>query len=805
MPAAVQPQLDRRVLLVPPTKKDGEVTYSLLTAAGLNCAVCSNLQEVTQEIALGAGALLLTDNVVKLQGIADLLNLLDQQPVWSDLPIVLLAQGGVQSPQAMQVLAALRNVTLLERPTSVRSVISAVQAAVRARERQYQNREQLKSIRHAESRAREFQGQLEIAVEASELGIFHCEMPLNTIVWNSRCKAHFWLPPDAEVNFDLFYSILHPDDRERTRTAVEACVNDGNLFDVEYRTVSLSGQQRWIRATGRTIYDQDSQPICFDGTTQDITQRKASEAELKETQERFQAMANSIPQLAWMANADGFLFWYNQRWFDYTGAKAEDMEGWGWQVVHDPAELPRVIQTWRHSLSTGTPWEDTFPLRRWDGEFRWHLSRAMPYRDATNQIKFWFGTNTDITEQRRRADERQQQLESEQQARREAERVGRMKDEFLATLSHELRTPLNAIFGWTQLMKMPDADACVMAEGIEVIDRNVRVQTELIEDLLDMSRIISGKVRLEIQPIDILDVVKAAVSSVQPTASAKGVHVQYLADVQRQLVGGDAGRLQQVLWNLLTNSLKFTPRGGDVQVRVGRNGGNVEISVTDSGQGIDPAFIPHIFERFSQADGSTTRKHGGLGLGLSIVKTLVEMHGGTIQAISGGAGRGATFTITIPRCEVATFDHNTSREAAVANHPRKNGALPKLSGLKVLVVDDESDARELVRRFLVQCDAIPALAESADQATEMVRSFAPDVILSDIGMPDKDGYEFMRGVRSQGIKTPAIALSAFARGEDRMRSIQAGYQTHLPKPVEPAELLAVIASLTGRFTPHDET
>ena len=597
--------------------------------------------------------------------------MLDKQPSWSDLPVVMMMREGDQSPVATGVLRLLRNVTLLERPAPTLSVVSAVQAAVRGRERQYQMRDQFESIRKGEMRSRELQEQLEIAIDASELGTFHCDMPLDKIVWNARCKAHFWLPQDAEIDFDLFYSILHPDDRERTREAIAACVYGGKIYDIEYRTVSPQGELRWIRATGRTYYKEEK-PVRFDGTTQDITDRK------------------------------------------------------------------RVDE------------------------------------------------------------ERKQLLDIERAARVEAERTSRMKDEFLATLSHELRTPLNAILGWTQLLKRDQQDPEMLSEAISVIERNVGAQTQLIEDLLDMSRIISGNVRLDVQRVELSEIINAAMEGVKPTAETKGVRLEKVIDRLVGSISGDPARLQQVLWNLLTNAIKFTPKGGKVRVFAEVMQSHVEISVADTGEGISPDFLPHLFERFSQADGSAKRKHRGLGLGLSIVKNLVEMHGGAVRANSRGKGQGATFIVRLP------LQAPKSSEGE-ENPPHTRMLLsvecerPNLRGIKVLVVEDEADARELIRRFLVECEALPAVAGSVAEAQKLLLTFKPDVIVSDIGMPQKDGYEFIRDVRKQGLTTPAVALSAYARAEDRIRSAQTGYQTHLAKPVEPAELLAVIASLAGRY------
>ena len=627
---------EQRVLLVPPTRRDGEVTSALLARAGLGCLICRDLEILSEEISAGAGAVLLTEETLAASGIERLLASLQNQPSWSQLPVVLLIDGAGRAPVVVQAIQALGNTTLLDRPAPTRSVISALEVAVKGRERQYQIRDQFEKIRRAEARARELQQQLAIAVNASELGTFHSMTPFNDMIWNDRCKAHFWLGPDAKVDFELFYSVLHPEDRERVRRAVEECIYGGKLYDIEFRTVSPDGETRWIRATGRTYCNSASEPIRFDGTTQDISERKAVETAFQETRERFEAMANSIPQLAWMAKPDGWIFWYNQRWHDYCGTTAERMEGWGWQAVHDLQELPRVLKKWQNCVANGEPWEDSFPLRRFDGELRWHLSRAMPFRDPSGNIVFWFGTNTDITDERTRSEERRLLLESERAARLEAERIGRMKDEFLATLSHELRTPLNAIFGWTQILRMGTVDPETRDAGIAVIDRNVRIQTQLIEDLLDMSRIISGKIRLDVQTVELSEVLHATLEAIRPAAEAKQIRLERIIDPLAGPVSGDPSRLQQVFWNLLTNAIKFTPKGQKIQVVAERVDSHVQISVSDTGEGILPEFLPRLFDRFSQADGSTTRKHGGLGLGLSIVKNLVELHGGTVHARSAG-------------------------------------------------------------------------------------------------------------------------------------------------------------------------
>lgn len=424
--------------------------------------------------------------------------------------------------------------------------------------------------------------------------------------------------------------------------------------------------------------------------------------------------------------------------------------------------------------------------------------------DAGNQIGF-DGITIEITSRKNAEVEREALLASERAARTEAERVSRTKDEFLATLSHELRTPLNAIVGWSQLLgsdgKSSPED---LAEGLTVIERNARVQAQLIEDLLDMSRIISGKVRLNVQPVDLSDVIDAAVASVAPAAAAKGIRIQKVVEPLAGPVMGDPARLQQIVWNLLSNAIKFTPKEGRVQVVLKLVNSHLEIVVSDTGTGIKPEFLPHVFERFRQADATTTRRYGGLGLGLAIVKHLSEMHGGDVRAASPGENQGATFSVHLP---LAIAHQHQAHSPESREHPRTSRGHPTecppaLDGAQILVVDDERDSRALVKRILEECDAIVTVASSAEEGLAALRLQKTDIIVSDIGMPGTDGYQFIRAVRKlgeeEGGKAPAIALTAFARSEDRQRAMLAGFDMHIAKPVEPAELIAVVARLSRR-------
>jgi signal transduction histidine kinase/ActR/RegA family two-component response regulator len=392
-----------------------------------------------------------------------------------------------------------------------------------------------------------------------------------------------------------------------------------------------------------------------------------------------------------------------------------------------------------------------------------------------------------------------QLLESERSARGDAERANRIKDEFLSTVSHELRTPLHAILGYAQLLMHGAADG-EQREGLAVIERNAKAQAQIIDDLLDTSRILSGKVRLDAKTVDMVEVVEAALATVRPAAEAKNIRLQVVLDPNAGPVLGDSGRLQQVLWNLLANAIKFTSKEGRIQVTMERVNSHLELRVADNGQGIRPEFLPHVFDRFQQADGGITRKHGGLGLGLSIVKHLVELHGGTVTAHSAGVGCGATFTINLPVQVV--HEERRSADASQA-HPadRAIDSDVSLAGVRVLVVDDESDGRELVNQLLTRYGAEVETVASGDEALRAIQRRTPHILISDIGMPEMDGYDLMRQVRAlpgPAGMIPAAALTALVRSQDRMRALFAGFQAHIAKPVEPAELVAVVATLTGR-------
>lgn len=424
-----------------------------------------------------------------------------------------------------------------------------------------------------------------------------------------------------------------------------------------------------------------------------------------------------------------------------------------------------------------------------------------PIQEPDGSISGIFVHGIDITDEKKGQREREQLLLSEKAARAEAERSSQMKDEFLATLSHELRTPLNAILGWSNVLRSGKVSGKELLAGLETIERNARAQTQIIDDLLDMSRIISGKVRLDVQRIDVQEILREAALTVQAAADAKGIRIQQVLDPLAGPVCGDPSRLQQVFWNLLNNSIKFTERGGRVQVLLERVNSHIEISVVDTGQGIKPEFLPHVFDRFQQEDSTITRRHGGLGLGLAIVKQLVELHGGKVRAKSPGEGKGATFSVILPLTAVHEEQHHEDRRHPRAGRPLTTATPLSLNGINVLAVDDEPDARALVKTVLEASQANVTTAANAKEALLLAMANKFDVLLCDIGMPDEDGYHFMEKIRdSDGLNatTPAVALTAYARSEDRTKALRAGFQMHLSKPVEPVELVTVTASLAGK-------
>lgn len=517
--------------------------------------------------------------------------------------------------------------------------------------------------------------------------------------------------------------------------------------------------------------------------------------EQRRSEELVRNLADALPVMVWVADTKNEGTWFNSSWLDFTGDSLESQLGVGWAARVHPDDITPCIEQCEGAFRRREPFTMEFRYKRHDGAYRTLLDIGIPWFAANQEFRGYLGSCIDITDQKQLESELAQRLESERAARAESERVSRMKDEFIATLSHELRTPLNAILGWSQLMRRGRISPEEILQGMEVIERNARLQTRLIDDLLDTSRIVSGKIRLENEPISIETAIRSAVQSARPHAEGKAIEIETQLDLNHAYVHGDAARLQQVLWNLLSNAIKFTPREGRITVSARERGGEVEIVIADSGAGIEPDLLPHIFERFRQSDRATSRKQGGLGLGLAIVKQLVELHGGRVAADSEGRGKGARFTVTLP-------SGAPPETTQIADRPlvaRLAEGAPLLGGLSVLVVDDELEACDLARRILEEHGANVAVASGGEDALQQIAHAQPDVVVSDIGMPDIDGYELIRRLRAsapaEGGLTPALALTAFARPEDRSEALSAGYQHHIAKPINPHELVRAVATL----------
>ena len=515
----------------------------------------------------------------------------------------------------------------------------------------------------------------------------------------------------------------------------------------------------------------------------------------RKSEVRFHALTDSMPQCVWAARRDGEIYYCNRVWREYAGPAAGT--SFFGAVPDDEVEAARLA--WSAAIRNGRALEREQRLRRHDGELRWHLFRVVPERDEQGGISGWTATATDIDHQKRVEEAHAALLVREQEARAQLEAASRAKDVFLATVSHELRTPLNAILGWTRMLRtgvVPGGEQ--LDRALETIERNARAQTQLIEDILDVSRIIVGKLRVQVRPMDLRSVIVGAVEAVRPAAEAKQVDLVLNLSDDASEFQGDPDRLQQVVWNLLANAIKFTPGKERVTVELRRSDGHVEIVVTDTGMGIPRDFLPHVFDRFRQADSSAARAQGGLGLGLAIVRHLVEVHGGTVRAESDGEGKGARFTVRMPmRQAPVTWEEPPPRSEASPDGEASRPVCTSLDGVRVLVVDDDADARELVRALLTSYGADVDAVASADEALTHIERELPDILVSDIGLPNEDGYSLIRRVRAlpEAARLPALALTAYAGTADSRRAMDAGFQKHVSKPVEPTELVAVMAAM----------
>ncbi|MDB5212433.1 MAG: hypothetical protein JWO86_360 [Myxococcaceae bacterium] len=660
-----------------------------------------------------------------------------------------------------------------------------------------------------------------------DYGIFILDVDGHVTSWNTGAARMNGYAASEIIgkHFSVFYP---PEDiaAGKCEYELEVAARDGRFEDAGWR-LRKDGSRFWANVVITAMRDAGGTLVGYGKVTRDLTERQLAEEELRRSEERLRLLIASVKDYAiFVLDPSGHVATWNPGAERLKGYTEDEIVGQHFSVFYPPEDVAagKCEIELEGAIRDGRYEDEGWRVRK-DGSRFWANVVIAPIRDARQSLVGFAKVTRDLTD-RRRHDEERVQLARAEEARRiaqqseehlraltvelsaardRAEEGTRLKDEFLATVSHELRTPLNSILGWGRMLESGGLSPDKHAHAIETIVRNATAQNQIIDDLLDVSRIITGQLRLDVELVDVNQVVTSAIDVVRHAAESKGVAFQWLLNPDAGFIKGDAGRLQQVLWNLLTNAVKFTPRGGRVHVTLRREESAIEIDVADTGAGISAEFLPRVFERFSQGEATHATRTGGLGLGLAIVKHLVELHGGTVEVHSEGPGKGSTFVVRLP---VAPVRSTRSERNPNAGSPAAAAAAltypSELTGLKVLVLDDEQDARELVKAVLERAGANVSLASTAAAALQLVRTERPDVIVSDIGMPHEDGYAFMRNLRAlsreEGGRTPAIALTAYARAEDRRKALVAGFQNHAAKPVEPQELLIVIANLAGRFT-----
>ncbi|MDJ0692642.1 MAG: ATP-binding protein [Xenococcaceae cyanobacterium MO_188.B32] len=609
-----------------------------------------------------------------------------------------------------------------------------------------------------------------ILIEANRTAIESANLQPEDVLHKPFAETYWWsYAPKIQVR--LNHAIQQAAAGEVVRYDVTVRLDADKFIPIDFSLVPLfdaNGQVEYLIPSGI-----------------DISDREASKQALLQREYELRLITEVIPQQVWTALPNGEVDYINQRWQEYTGVTLKQIRESSWSTIVHPDDLQRVSKTWNKAIETGKNYNIKARLRSADGSYHWFLGRARPLRNERGEIIKWYGTNTDISRIKELEEKLRQQTE-------DLIRANQLKDEFLAIVSHELRTPLNPILGWSQLITAGRLNPEQTAKGLETIQRNAKLQSQLIDDLLDVSRILRGKLDLKVTPLNIESVIRSALATVQLAAEAKSIHIETVFEPDIGQVSGDASRLQQIVWNLLSNAIKFTPEGGRVTVTLERVSARAQIQVKDTGKGIEPEFLPYVFDRFSQAESSSTRKFGGLGLGLAIVRHLTELHGGTVSADSSGEGQGATFSVKLPLMNVSITEQSNSESSERSVNQNR------LQGIQVLVVDDEVDSLDILTIILEPEGAEVTPVASANAAIEALNRSTPDLIISDIGMPEVDGYTMLSQIRelTQGKDIPAIALTAYAGEVNRQRSLDVGFQQHISKPINITELITVVTLLT---------
>jgi PAS domain S-box-containing protein len=560
--------------------------------------------------------------------------------------------------------------------------------------------------------------------------------------------------------------ITHPDDVARDG-GTAGLVHSGDLdhYTIEKRYVRKDGGTVWVSVWGHLARDEQGEPLFGAAVVVDISERRRTDEALRDSELRFRELANNIDQFAWTCDELGHATWHNHRWYDYAGGTLEEMRGEGWKKLIDPDHLPRVEAGLRHCAATGETWEDTFPLRGKDGSYRWFLSRAVQTRAANGKPGRWFGTNTDVTESR--------------QLHEALQYADKRKDEFLAMLAHELRNPVAPILSVAEALERLVGDDEKRQSMVAIVQRQATHLSRLLDDLLDVARITQGRIELRRETVAMSACLEAAHESVEPQLRARSQELRIRQEPDVPLVHGDRVRLSQCIGNLLSNASKYSAPGSRISVRVFRDGDDAVVRVSDQGCGIDADFLPHVFDLFAQSSRALDRSLGGLGVGLSVCRKLIELHGGQIAADSGGLGKGATFTMRLPGASTIEVEHPAGPDSPV-------------QALRILIVDDNSDAADSMALLLQIEGHETSTAYSAEEGLQKAASLDPQVVLLDIGLPRIDGCEVARRLRAAGSPARLIAVSGYGEDRDRQRALASGFHAHLAKPVEYAALSAVL-------------
>jgi PAS domain S-box-containing protein len=667
-------------------------------------------------------------------------------------------------------------------------------------------------------------GRFRLLVESIlDYGIFMLDADGHIASWNAgAARMNGYTGPEiVGKHFSVFYP---PEEvaSGKCEMVLGATVERGR-FEEEGWRIRKDGSRFWANVVITAVRGPDGRLLGFGKVTRDLTERRQAEKELRTSEERMRLLIASVKDYAiFVLDPTGHVASWNPGAERLKGYTAKEIIGQHFSRFY-PAEDIRAGKCEMElavAQQVGRFEDEGWRIRK-DGSRFWANVVITPIRDDSGSLIGFAKVTRDLSERKRhdderltlaRAEEARRAAEENQErlsalahdlrlSRDKAEEATRLKDEFLATVGHELRTPLSAILGWSRMLQGGSMNPAKTTRAIDAIVRNAAAQSQIIDDLLDVSRIVAGQLRLDVDFIDISQTVNAGVDVVRAAAEAKGVTLQIAINPEAGVIRGDSGRVQQIVWNLVNNAVKFTPRGGRVTLSLRRTDASMEIEVADTGRGIVRDFLPHVFERFAQQEGSNSRKAGGLGLGLAIVKHLVELHGGTVEVHSAGENLGATFTVKLPLAPVRAPLQAAASGSSVL---REEIVFPtELISLRVLVVDDEPDARQLLQSVLEAGGAKVRAAESAATAMAMIHAEKPDVIVSDIGMPEVDGYDFIRQLRQlsreDGGRIPAVALTAYARAEDRRKALVAGFQNHSSKPMDPQELVIVVANVVGRF------